>query len=204
MSLGLDENDSSKTTLDVYKQSFEVPFLLATETYYKAESEKFVTENSVVEYMKKAESRLNEEDARVNLYLHSSTQRPLLKSCETVLIKSHAEILHEEFQNLLNHDRQADIQRMYCLLSRVPESLDPLRIKFEAHVRKAGLAAVERVASSSQEEDPKSYVDSLLEVHQRYHDLVEKAFVGDADFVKSLDNVGSCNHYAKSRLAVNS
>lgn len=53
VSLGLDENDSKKTTLEVYRQYFEKPFVNATEVYYKMESEKFLSENSVTEYMKK-------------------------------------------------------------------------------------------------------------------------------------------------------
>lgn len=61
VSLGLDEADSSKSTLDVYKEFFEAPFLAATSQYYEDESKQFLAENSVVEYMKKAEARLEEE-----------------------------------------------------------------------------------------------------------------------------------------------
>lgn len=64
VSLGLDEADSSKSTLDVYKQYFEKPFLAATAQYYDNESKQFLAENSVVEYMKKAEARLDEEKVR--------------------------------------------------------------------------------------------------------------------------------------------
>lgn len=39
-----------------------------------------------------------------------------------------------------------DLHRMYTLLARIPEGLDPLRLRFEAHVRKAGLGAIERIA----------------------------------------------------------
>lgn len=53
VSLGLDENDSSKSTLDVYRDFFEKPFLEATMNYYRMESKQFVADNSVVEYMKK-------------------------------------------------------------------------------------------------------------------------------------------------------
>jgi cullin 1 len=56
VSLGLDENDSTKPTLDVYRKFFEHPFLQATTVYYQVESKKFVAENSVVEYMKKVNS----------------------------------------------------------------------------------------------------------------------------------------------------
>ena len=46
VSLGLDESDSSKSTLDVYKEYFEKPFLAATAEYYDNESKQFLAENS--------------------------------------------------------------------------------------------------------------------------------------------------------------
>lgn len=39
-----------------------------------------------------------------------------------------------------------DLHRMYSLLARIPEGLDPLRERFEAHVKKVGLGAIERIA----------------------------------------------------------
>lgn len=38
-----------------------------------------------------------------------------------------------------------DLGRMYALLSRITNGLEDLRDKFEQHVKKAGLAAVEKV-----------------------------------------------------------
>ena len=61
--------------LDVYLNSFQIPFLNATKQYYQAESEAFVANNSVSDYMKKAEDRLQDEADRVNLYLHDSTRK---------------------------------------------------------------------------------------------------------------------------------
>ena len=53
VALGLDESDSTKSTLDVYKEHFEKPYLKATADYYSLESRQFLAENNVVEYMKK-------------------------------------------------------------------------------------------------------------------------------------------------------
>ncbi|KAK9475343.1 Cullin [Dipodascopsis tothii] len=189
VSLGLDEHDSKKVSLAVYKMYFEGPFIAATEVYYKAESKQFVAENSVVEYMKKAEVRLKEEGSRVQMYLHQSTEKTLMRRCEVVLISDHADLLRNEFQALLDTDRQNDLQRMFLLLTRIPEGLISLRVKFEEHVRRQGLLAVEQLVSEAGKDvEPRAYVDSLLEVHQRYANLVQVAFAGDADFVKSLDN----------------
>jgi cullin 1 len=210
VSLGLDDTDVSKTTnLDVYRNHFEQPFVEASGAYYKTESEKFLAENSVPDYLQKAETRLSEEEARVNMYLHNSTHRPLLEMCETVLIKNHTAILQDEFQNLLDQDKLDDLTRMYNLLHRVQDGLEPLKTKFEAHVRKQGLIAAETVADSGgkkegEEEgeedkavgddpDPKTYVDALLTVHSKYAQLVVDAFKNDAGFVASLDK--ACREY---------
>lgn len=51
--LGRDENDSTKSTLGVYRKYFELPFLEATSAYYVIESKKLMARNNVAEYMKK-------------------------------------------------------------------------------------------------------------------------------------------------------
>ena len=190
VSLGLDECDPTKSTLDVYRYYFEKPFLASTQEYYRTESKQFVAENSVVEYMKKAEARCDEEQDRVGLYLHPDIMQPLMRTCHQVLIAEQSTLLRDEFQMLLDNDRQGDMARMYKLLSRIPEGLEPLRLRFETHVRKAGLSAVTKVTAGGAQEtvEPKVYVEALLEIHARYKHLVDDAFQGEAEFVRSLDN----------------
>ncbi|TKX20433.1 cullin-like protein 4 [Elsinoe australis] len=200
VSLGIDEQDSSKSTLDVYRQYFEKPYLEATEKFYSQESRQFLAENSVVEYMKKAELRLEEEKERVGLYLLNEIMVPLMKTCDKALIADHCTILRDEFQVLLDNDRVDDMARMYKLLARIPEGLDPLRTKFETHVLNAGLAAVNKV--NSQELEPKIYVEALLEVHSKYSDLVTTAFAGESEFVRSLDN--ACRKYVNANAVCKS
>ncbi|KAJ3281904.1 hypothetical protein HK104_011212 [Borealophlyctis nickersoniae] len=149
VSLGLDENDSTKQTLEVYAQYFQTPFIAATEAFYKAESEQFITQNTITDYMKKAEARLAEEEDRVKLYLHQSTRVPLITKCEQVLIANHTTPMQEAFQTLLNEDKVEDLSRMYGLLSRIPDALTALRAIFEAHVRRQGLTSVEAAAESA-------------------------------------------------------
>lgn len=63
----------------------------------------------------------------------------------------------EEFQKLLDYDKDADLQRMYALLARIPEGLEPLRKKFEEHVKQAGLVAVSKLVG-----DGGAAVDTLV------------------------------------------
>ncbi|KAH6912520.1 Cullin-1 [Coprinopsis sp. MPI-PUGE-AT-0042] len=188
VSLGLDEGDTNKECLDVYREHFEMPFLDSTEIYYKHESEGFLASNSVSDYLKKAEERLREEEDRVERYLNTSTRKALVTKCEHVLIRDHSKLMWENFQSLLDFDKDEDLQRMYALLSRIPEGLEPLRKKFEDHVKKSGsdAAAVE----------PKAYVDALLEVHKKNADTVTRSFRAEAGFVASLDK--ACREFGPS------
>jgi cullin 1 len=203
VSLGLDNADPNKECLDVYKEHFETPFIDATDHYYKKESEAFLAENTVSEYLKKAEDRLKEEEDRVERYLHTKTRKELVSKCEHVLIREHAELMWDNFQKLLDFDQDEDLQRMYALLSRIPEGLEPLRKRFESHVKNAGLSAIAKLTGQGGENvdslDPKVYVDALLEVHRKNSDTVTRSFKSEAGFAASLDK--ACREFVNRNSA---
>ncbi|PWN50392.1 putative SCF complex member Cullin 1 [Violaceomyces palustris] len=200
VSLGLDEVDTNRQNLEVYRSEFEKPFLEATELYYTNESDAFVSQNSATDYMKKAESRLKEEEDRVELYLHASTRTKLIPCCDTVLVRRHASMLWDEFQTLLDLDKAEDLYRTYTLLSRIVEGLEPLRTKFEAHVKRVGLAAVEKVAGANADGlEPGAYVNALLEVYRNNYNTVMASFRGEAGFLASLDK--ACRDFVNRNKA---
>jgi len=174
-------------SLNELRYYFEVPFIKATDAYYRAESARFLSENSVVEYMKKAISRLEEEERRITLCLYPGITPWLIDTCNRTLILEHHNLLSEEFETLLNSNREDDIERMYRLLKRIPDGLEPIRVKFEAHVRCVGQAAVATVADIEKPK-PEDYVDTFVEIHNKFRGLVKRAFNDDTEFNLSLDN----------------
>lgn len=209
--LGIDTNDLKKPNLVVYAKCFESDFIEKTAEYYRNESESFLSQNSVVDYMVKCESRLAEEISRSSNYLEERSKRYLLDTLHNVLIKDHAQEMYDQFLRLLDQKEIENILRMYKLLSKVPSTLQALADSLEFHIKSEAAKAIEELKTSTEaletqntEEKtsrraghgaitPKAYIHTLISIYHKCNDVVFNAFKKDPLFIKALDS--ACRYF---------
>ncbi|KAG8899979.1 hypothetical protein FRC00_000382 [Tulasnella sp. 408] len=204
VSLGVDDFDPDKPSFDLYEEHFEIPLINAIEKYYRHESELLLANKSIREYLKKLEEWLKEEEDRVERCMNNVTRKALVGMFAS-LIREHEDAIWKDFQDLLDFENYEDLRWMYGLLARIHEDLEPLRKKFEQHVKNAGLAAVAKLIQKAREGgapaevEPKAYVDALLEVHAKSLEIVSQSFKGEAGFAASLDR--ACKDFVNKNTA---
>lgn len=116
-----------------------------------------------------------------------------------VLIEKHLRLFHTEFQNLLNADRNDDLKRMYSLVALSPKNLDQLKKILEDHILQQGTEAIEKCCTNDPAaNDPKTYVQTILDTHKKYNALVLTAFDNDNGFVAALDK--ACGKFINSNV----
>ncbi|MGH0163780.1 UNVERIFIED_CONTAM: hypothetical protein FKN15_062283 [Acipenser sinensis] len=101
--------------------------------------------------------------------------------------------------------RREYLGRMYNLVSRITDGLGELKKLLETHIHNQGLAAIEKCGETALN-DPKMYVQTILDVHKKYNALVMSAFNNDAGFVAALDKACGrfINNNAVTKMAQSS
>eukprot|EP00908_Phaeocystis_cordata_P011472 Transcript_22378.p1 GENE.Transcript_22378~~Transcript_22378.p1 ORF type:complete len:566 (-),score=323.93 Transcript_22378:101-1798(-) len=176
---------------DVYSRDFEQPFLQRSADFYKIESNEYLAQNSAPDYMKKAEQRLEEEEARVSHYLDARTEPKIKEVAERELVARHmrqlAEMQHSGCIVMLEDNKVDDLARMYKLFKRVTQptpGLQVIREIMSAHVKQRG---TELVQEEQHKGDPVLYVDGLLTLRDKYAQVIDQAFEADKQFTNALN-----------------
>lgn len=187
--IGLDDQNNKRSSLVFYSTNFEKPFLDATREYYTREAKEFSNNHGVVAYMRRVYTRLQEEQQRVNFFLYPLTEEKLLATCEEVLIKNSAEIMQNEFLGLLAANRDDDCRILYKLLCKVPNGLVPIERMLQQHVESQGAAAMQTLVAESKDgnPDPRSYIETLLQVYEHYNRLVKGPLENSVGLSKAVE-----------------
>jgi len=175
--------------LTVYSTDFEVKFLERTGEFYRMESSKWIAEDSATQYMRKAEDRLLQEQARAQAYLHATSEPTLIRCVEKELLAEHQKTLiemeHSGVVALLRDQRMDDLARMYRLFARIHRGLDPMAVIIKEHATTEGTRLVKAHADLP-ELDFKNYVTDLIALHDKYTTTLTKVLDNHSVFQKAI------------------
>lgn len=184
MILGID-------TRSVYEEDFEKPFLEESAEFYKLEGQKFLAENSASVYIQKVETRINEESERAKHYLDPTTEEPIVKVVEEELIRKHmktvVEMENSGVIHMLKHNKIEDLARMYRLFVRVKEGLKTVCDCMRGYLREQGKALVVEEEGESGK-NPIAYIQSLLELKDRFDHFLNNSFNNDKLFKQAISS----------------
>eukprot|EP01027_Heterolobosea_sp_BB2_P017552 GEZU01024849.1.p1 GENE.GEZU01024849.1~~GEZU01024849.1.p1 ORF type:complete len:563 (+),score=189.58 GEZU01024849.1:85-1773(+) len=184
---------------DVYTNEFEVYAEAETKEYYRAESEKWLSQYNLPEYLVRAEERIKDEMNRLQTIFSINSQNKLMKICDIQLLSVPQQRLLEMegsgLEVLIRDEKLEDLARLYRLMSRVEGGLQPVADIFRNYVTKQGLDMFNKQQQAVESEKDynefvkvllKTYVTNLLAMHDRMNDLVLKPFQCSLIFQKAL------------------
>lgn len=173
----------------VYQEDFEHPFLAQSSEFYNVESQMLLAENSASIYIKKAESRINEEAERAKNYLDVSTESRVIQVVEEELIKKHmktiVEMENSGFVFMLKNQRTKDLACMYKLLSNLSDGLKTMSDCLSKYLREEGRSLVKEDETDL---NPVTYVQSLLDLKDKLDYFLNNSFASDKMFKQTISS----------------
>ncbi|KAJ6666606.1 hypothetical protein lerEdw1_020329 [Lerista edwardsae] len=128
--------------------------------------------------------RLKDEEMRCRKYLHPSSYGKVINECQQRMVADHLQFLHAECHNIIRQEKRNDMANMYTLLHAVPSGLPHMIQELQNHIHDEGLRATSNL---SQENMPTQFVESVLEVHSKFVQLINTVLNGDQRFMSALD-----------------
>lgn len=193
-SLATVEEYKKEDTLELYRETFEQPFLKSTGDYYRVEAEKYRSELNCSDYMNKVLQIIDLETLRCTKFIHSSSNDKVISEIRARMVADHSRFLHKESENMVVSDRWKDLNAMYKLLKPIDGGLKTLIQQVQWHITQVGLEAIKQVTTS--ENPPKAFVENFIQVYRKHSDLITSTFNSDQLFVSALDKACSAiiNH----------
>uniref|UniRef100_A0A8C0JGH4 Cullin 2 n=1 Tax=Chelonoidis abingdonii TaxID=106734 RepID=A0A8C0JGH4_CHEAB len=189
------EQYKKKFPLKFYQEIFECPFLNETGEYYKQEASNLLQESNCSQYMEKVLGRLKDEEMRCRKYLHPSSYGKVIHECQQRMVADHLQFLHAECHNIIRQEKRNDMANMYTLLRAVSSGLPHMIQELQNHIHDEGLRATSNL---SQENMPTQFVESVLEVHSKFVQLINTVLNGDQHFMSALDKLAKyCDNLLK-------
>ena len=182
-------------TQTVYNSELEDSLLPASAAFYSRRAKGWMETVDLPEYLVRAEAALKAEEDRVSRYLSASSLSKLRGVAIMQLLQEPQKDLLAKptgIVALLEQDRLEDLARAYRTFALVENGLSPLAASFRQFVTTRGTSLVDtkeeqvRLISKTEALGDPSFVQSLINLHDKYKAVVASCFHADTMFQKSL------------------
>ncbi|CAF3406902.1 unnamed protein product [Rotaria sp. Silwood1] len=170
--------------LELYEKSFESRFLQATGEYYREEGNSYLAKLDCIHYMKKILLLIDDEEFRSRKFLNSTSYIKVNSECLQRLVCDHYDTLKNKCNDLILKEDFDALQNMYKLLKPTHIGTNYMVEQLQHNISRIGH---EKVQSLKGENLPTLFVETLLELHTKYINIIRKTFASDPDFISSLD-----------------
>lgn len=188
------EEYKKEDTLELYRNTFERPFLIATGEYYRVEAEKYRSELNCSNYMRKVLQLIDLETLRCTKLIHNSSKDKVISEIRARMVADHSKFLYKESEHMVASNCWQDLHAMYKLLKPIEGGLKILIQQVQSRITQIGLETIKQVSTSSN--PPKAFVESFIQVYKKHSELIASVFNSDQVFVGALDKACSAivNH----------
>ncbi|KAF6213472.1 hypothetical protein GE061_011192, partial [Apolygus lucorum] len=155
---------------------------------YRTRSQQVSTRMQCFSIHGKGYPAANEESMRIHHFLHCSSYNAVRAKCEEEMVAGHLGFLHSECESMVVEERRNDLKNMYPLLHAVHSGLLVLVNHVMAHIKQQGLNAVTGLFGENMHVQ---FVESMLDVHKKYKQLIQDVFQSDQAFMGALDKACS-------------
>lgn len=131
------ETDEELENEKLYITRFEPQFLLTTEKFYTAESQRLLSQGDCPAWLHHTPSRLAEESERCLTAIHTESHDKVVALVETKLIKDHLDeflALETGLRWLVDNGKFDELSALYSLVSRVDTAKGSLTRVLQKHV----------------------------------------------------------------------
>eukprot|EP01012_Entosiphon_sulcatum_P032361 TRINITY_DN4116_c0_g1_i1.p1 TRINITY_DN4116_c0_g1~~TRINITY_DN4116_c0_g1_i1.p1 ORF type:complete len:748 (-),score=145.49 TRINITY_DN4116_c0_g1_i1:82-2325(-) len=175
---------------DVYEPCLEEHFLRDSTDYYIREANEYFATSTTPDYIRNVLKRLDEERERVERCFDEATKPRIEFVIKKEMILAYKQQMIEKENSgclcMLRDWRVEDLRLLYECLKLV-DDVDPMVIVIKEHLLETG---VRFVTDTENNQQPLSIVEGILELRDKYNDLLHRAFwYHETDGRKKIDPI---------------
>ncbi|CAF1367900.1 unnamed protein product [Rotaria sordida] len=165
----------SESINDMYGQYFEIEFLQDIEDFYRQQNIPSLESTSMIESLTQISEYFDQEINFGKSFLpeSKSTLQILINKLEEIFLPNHyLNSIMDQMKIIVSTENSQDLRVLYKLVSPFPKIKDEVVQLIENHIYKFGANTIERISGISID-DPKLYVETIIDIHKKYSDIFD-------------------------------